>query len=62
MTPKQIMEHGLQDGTDVFAIATIVRTAGTTAAKHSACCAGIVYGRRLPIFAARATFALLAST
>ena len=33
MTPKQIMEHGLQDGTDVFAIATIVRTAGTTAAK-----------------------------
>ncbi|WP_394156109.1 XdhC family protein [Loktanella salsilacus] len=36
MTPRQIMEHGLQDGTDVFAIATIVRTAGTTAAKPGA--------------------------
>lgn len=36
MTPKQIMEHGLQAGEDYFAIATIVRTAGTTAAKPGA--------------------------
>jgi len=36
MTPKQIMEHGLQEGEDHFAIATIVRTAGTTAAKPGA--------------------------
>jgi len=36
MTPKQIMEHGLQEGEDYFAIATIVRTAGTTAAKPGA--------------------------
>jgi len=36
MTPKQIMEHGLQEGADYFAIATIVRTAGTTAAKPGA--------------------------
>lgn len=36
MTPKQIMEHSLQEGEDYFAIATIVRTAGTTAAKPGA--------------------------
>ncbi len=36
MTPKQIMEHGLQESEDCFAIATIVRTAGTTAAKPGA--------------------------
>ena len=36
MTPKQIMEQGLQEGEDYFAIATIVRTAGTTAAKPGA--------------------------
>ncbi|MFX4300436.1 XdhC family protein [Pseudosulfitobacter pseudonitzschiae] len=36
MTPKQIMEHGLSEGEDTFAIATIVRTAGTTAAKPGA--------------------------
>ena len=30
MTPKQIMEHGLEEGEDCLAIATIVRTAGTT--------------------------------
>ena len=36
MTPQQIMEHGLQEGEDYFAIATIVRTAGTTAAKPGA--------------------------
>ncbi|SFR43881.1 XdhC family protein [Litoreibacter janthinus] len=36
MTPKQIMEHGLQEGEDYFAVATIVRTAGTTAAKPGA--------------------------
>lgn len=36
MTPKQIMDHGLQEGEDCFAIATIVRTAGTTSAKPGA--------------------------
>ncbi|WP_176251266.1 MULTISPECIES: XdhC family protein [unclassified Sulfitobacter] len=36
MTPKQLMENGLQEGEDCFAIATIVRTAGTTAAKPGA--------------------------
>ena len=36
MTPKQIMESGLQEGEDVFAVATIVRTAGVTAAKPGA--------------------------
>ena len=36
MTPKQIMEHGLNEGKDCFAIATIVRTAGTTSAKPGA--------------------------
>ena len=36
MTPKQIMEHGLQIGEDCFAVATIVRTAGTTSAKPGA--------------------------
>jgi xanthine dehydrogenase accessory factor len=36
MTPKQINESGLQEGEDVFAIATIVRTAGVTAAKPGA--------------------------
>lgn len=36
MTPKQITEHGLQEGEDCFAIATIVRTAGVTAAKPGA--------------------------
>ena len=36
MTPKQIMESGLQEGEDCFAVATIVRTAGTTAAKPGA--------------------------
>ncbi|TDE33726.1 XdhC family protein [Antarcticimicrobium sediminis] len=36
MTPKHIAQHGLQTGQDVFAIATIVRTAGTTAAKPGA--------------------------
>lgn len=36
MTPKQIMDHGLNEGEDCFAIATIVRTAGTTSAKPGA--------------------------
>jgi xanthine dehydrogenase accessory factor len=36
MTPKQIKEHGLQIGEDCFAVATIVRTAGTTSAKPGA--------------------------
>jgi xanthine dehydrogenase accessory factor len=36
MTPKQITDHGLQQGEDCFAVATIVRTAGTTAAKPGA--------------------------
>lgn len=36
MTPKQITDHGLQVGEDCFAIATIVRTAGTTSAKPGA--------------------------
>lgn len=36
MTPKQIMDHGLQVGEDCFAVATIVRTAGTTSAKPGA--------------------------
>lgn len=36
MTPKQIMDRGLHEGEDYFAIATIVRTAGTTAAKPGA--------------------------
>ncbi len=36
MTPKQITDHGLQEGEDCFAIATIVRTAGTTSAKPGA--------------------------
>lgn len=36
MTPKEITEHGLQEGADYFAVATIVRTAGTTAAKPGA--------------------------
>lgn len=36
MTPAQIIEHGLQEGEGYFAIATIVRTAGTTAAKPGA--------------------------
>lgn len=36
MTPKQIMEHGLNEGEDCFAVATIVRTAGTTSAKPGA--------------------------
>lgn len=36
MTPKQIMDSGLQEGEDCFAVATIVRTAGTTAAKPGA--------------------------
>lgn len=36
MTPKQIMDHGLQEGEDCFAVATIVRTAGTTSAKPGA--------------------------
>ncbi|MEP1767347.1 MAG: XdhC family protein [Sulfitobacter sp.] len=36
MTPKQITDHGLQEGEDCFAVATIVRTAGTTSAKPGA--------------------------
>lgn len=36
MTPQQITDHGLQDGEDCFAVATIVRTAGTTSAKPGA--------------------------
>ncbi|KEJ89041.1 XdhC family protein [Sulfitobacter donghicola] len=36
MTPKQIMEHGLNEGEKCFAIATIVRTTGTTSAKPGA--------------------------
>lgn len=36
MTPKEIMKSGLQEGQDYFAVATIVRTAGTTAAKPGA--------------------------
>lgn len=36
MTPQQLMNNGLQEGEDCFAIATIVRTAGTTAAKPGA--------------------------
>lgn len=36
MNPGKIMEHGLEDGEDLFAVATIVRTAGTTAAKPGA--------------------------
>jgi xanthine dehydrogenase accessory factor len=36
MTPKQIMKSGLQEGHDCFAVATIVRTTGTTAAKPGA--------------------------
>lgn len=36
MTPKKLMEHGLQIGEDCFAVATIVRTAGTTSAKPGA--------------------------
>ncbi|MCF2905100.1 XdhC family protein [Octadecabacter sp. CECT 8868] len=36
MTPKQITDHGLNEGEDCFAIATIVRTAGTTSAKPGA--------------------------
>ena len=36
MTPQEIMDQGLQQGEDYFAIATIVRTAGTTAAKPGA--------------------------
>ena len=36
MTPKQIMDHGLSEGEDCFAVATIVRTAGTTSAKPGA--------------------------
>lgn len=36
MKPQQIMDHGLEAGEDCFAVATIVRTAGTTAAKPGA--------------------------
>lgn len=36
MTPQQLLNNGLQEGEDCFAIATIVRTAGTTAAKPGA--------------------------
>ncbi|MEP3346810.1 MAG: XdhC family protein [Litoreibacter sp.] len=36
MTPREITDHGLQEGEDCFAIATIVRTAGTTSAKPGA--------------------------
>ncbi|MFT7371012.1 MAG: xanthine dehydrogenase accessory factor [Octadecabacter sp.] len=36
MTLKQIMDHGIQEGEDCFAVATIVRTAGTTSAKPGA--------------------------
>lgn len=36
MTPDFVTKHGLEHGTDSFAIATIVRTKGTTAAKAGA--------------------------
>mgnify|MGYP003665313374 CR=1 FL=1 len=36
MTPKQILDHGFNEGEDCFAIATILRTAGTTSAKPGA--------------------------
>lgn len=36
MTPMQVIDHGLQEGEDCFTIATIVRTAGVTAAKPGA--------------------------